>query len=59
MESLPWNYKETDVQEDLKPFCNVDGHNICNYHYNNILNSIPSEGNNILDTFVLGILMIL
>jgi hypothetical protein len=44
--SLPRNYNETDVQKELKPFCDADGHNSCDYPYNIVLNSIPSEGDN-------------
>jgi len=44
--SLPNNYNQTNVQKELKPFCDADGQNSCDYPYNIVLNSIPSEGDN-------------
>jgi hypothetical protein len=44
--SLPSNYNQTDVQKEIKAFCDADGQNSCDYPYNIVLNSIPSEGDN-------------
>ena len=44
--SLPSNYIDRNVQSQIKPFCDADGHNSCDYPYNIILYSTPSEGDN-------------
>ena len=44
--SLPNNYTETNVQSQIKPFCDADGHNSCDYPYNIVLYSRPSDGDN-------------
>jgi pimeloyl-ACP methyl ester carboxylesterase len=44
--SLPNNYIETNVQSQIKPFCDADGHNSCDYPYNIVLYSRPAYGDN-------------
>jgi pimeloyl-ACP methyl ester carboxylesterase len=44
--SLPSNYRETNVQSEIKAFCDADGHNSCDYPYNIVLYSTPTEGDN-------------
>lgn len=44
--SLPNNYRETNVQSEIKPFCDADGDNSCDYPYNIVLYSRPTEGDN-------------
>lgn len=44
--SLPSNYREKNVQSEIKPFCDADGDNSCDYPYNIVLYSRPTEGDN-------------
>ena len=44
--SLPNNYIETNVTSKIKPFCDADGHNSCDYPYNIVLYSRPTYGDN-------------
>lgn len=43
---MPSNYRETNIESEIKAFCDADGHNSCDYPYNIVLYSTPAEGDN-------------
>jgi Alpha/beta hydrolase of unknown function (DUF900) len=44
--SLPINYKEKDVKDEIKSICDANGHNSCDFPYNTILGAIADVGDN-------------
>ena len=54
--SLPSNYKERDVKDNITALCDANGRNSCNFpRYNIVLGAIADVGIIILDMWVLGI----
>jgi hypothetical protein len=44
--SLPTNYNETDVKDEIKNICDANGHNSCDFPYNTVLGAIADVGDN-------------
>jgi hypothetical protein len=44
--SLPTNYNETDVKDELIDLCDANGRNSCNFPYNIVLGAIADVGDN-------------
>ena len=44
--SLPTNYKERDVKNNITALCDANGHNSCNFPYNIVLGAIADVGDN-------------
>lgn|SRR5918994_1584015 len=44
--SLPTNYKETDVKDEIKSICDANGRNSCDFPYNTVLGAIADVGDN-------------
>ena len=44
--SLPSNYKERDVKDNITALCDANGRNSCNFPYNIVLGAIADVGDN-------------
>jgi hypothetical protein len=44
--SLPTNYNEMDVKNNITALCDANGHNSCNFPYNIVLGAIADIGDN-------------
>ena len=44
--SLPSNYKEGDVNDNITALCDANGRNSCNFPYNIVLGAITDVGDN-------------